>query len=301
MPLTVLLASAIAARGKDPDEAALLAALADRGLDARPAAWDDPDVDWAAADLVVLRSTWDYAERLEEFLGWLDRVAAVTRLRNPADVVRWNVDKRYLDELAAAGVAVVPTRFAAPGEPLELPTDRPAVVKPAVAAGSRDAILASPDHPGDTARARAHAARLHAEGRTVMLQPHVASVDARGETAVIHLAGAYSHAVAKGAMLSPGARPIDGLFAPERLARREPTPAELDAAERTLAAAGRRLGRDPGELLYARVDVVEADDGSPQVLELEVTEPSLFLRYATGSVDRLADAIAAAARGAVTR
>ncbi|MFO8075226.1 MAG: hypothetical protein R6T85_03820 [Egibacteraceae bacterium] len=286
MPPRVALATARAAWGLDPDEPALLAALAGTGVEAAPVAWDDPHADWAAWDLVVLRSTWDYAERREAFLAWAERVEAATRLANPLAVVRANTDKRYLAALAAAGVPVVDTAFFAPGEEVVLPERGEAVVKPAVSAGSRDTLRT---RPGERERPLALARRLHAEGRTVMVQPYVASVDVRGETAVCYLDGAFSHAVAKGPILPPGADVIDGLHAPEDLASREPTAAERAVADAALAAL------DAEGLLYARVDVVDGADEAPEVLEVELTEPSLFLRYAAGSVERFAAAIAARA------
>ncbi len=292
IPPRVALATARAAWGIDPDEPALLAALAETGVEAAPVAWDDAGADWGAWDLVVLRSTWDYAERREAFLAWAGRVEAATTLLNPVEVVRANTDKRYLATLASAGVPVVDTAFFEPGEEVTLPEHDEAVVKPAVSAGSRDTLRT---WPGERTRPLALAERLHAEGRTVMVQPYVASVDERGETAVCYLDGAFSHAVAKGPILPPGADVIDGLHAPEDLAARAPTATEravADAALDTLDAAG---------LLYARVDLVDDADGRPRVLEVELTEPSLFLRYAEGSVERFAEAIAARARAHARR
>ena len=287
MPPRVALATARAAWGLDPDEPALLAALAEAGVEAEPQAWDDPDADWAAFDLVVLRSTWDYAERRAAFLDWAERVEAATTLANPLEVVRANTDKRYLATLAAAGVPVVDTAFFAPGEEVVLPEHGEAVVKPAVSAGSRDTLRT---WPGERERPLALAERLHAEGRTVMVQPYVASVDERGESALCYLDGAFSHTVAKGAILPPGADVIDGLHAAEDLAAREATEAERAVADAALDVL------DADGLLYARVDLVDAADGTPEVLEVELTEPSLFLRYAEGSVERFARAIAAHAR-----
>lgn len=283
MPPRIALATARAAWGVDPDEPVLLRALGEVGAEAQPAAWDDPSVDWARYDLVVLRSTWDYAERREAFLAWLDGVARATRVENPPPVVRANTHKGYLAHLAAEGVAVVPTAFAAPGEPLARWPDGPFVVKPAVSAGSRDTLRCA---PGERERPAALAARLHAEGRTVMVQPYVGSVDDRGETAVCFIDGTLSHAIAKGPILEPGSDVIDGLHAPEQLAPRQARPAERAVADAALAALGAQ------RLLYARVDVVDDDDGSPMVLEVELTEPSLFLREAPGAPQRFAAAIA---------
>ena len=91
----------------DEDERRLIDALSALGATARPVVWDDPTVDWASFDAVVLRATWDYSRRIEEFIAWTRRVAAATSLFNPADVVEWNTDKRYLTDLAAAGVPIV--------------------------------------------------------------------------------------------------------------------------------------------------------------------------------------------------
>ena len=117
----------------DDDAAPLIAKLEAHGVHAVSAVWDDAAVDWGGFDLVVLRSTWDYAERRDEFLAWIGQLP---RVLNAPAVVRWNTDKRYLAELASAGVAVVPTTFVEPGQAL---TERPGrfVVKPAVSAGGR--------------------------------------------------------------------------------------------------------------------------------------------------------------------
>jgi hypothetical protein len=99
----------------DPDLPGLHRALLATGADADVVCWDDPDLDWAGYDLAVIRSTWDYTLRTGAFLAWAERCAALTTLANPPGVVRWNADKRYLGELAAAGVPVVPTRYLPPG------------------------------------------------------------------------------------------------------------------------------------------------------------------------------------------
>ncbi len=266
----------------------LAAALAAAGAAAEPAVWDDDGIDWSTYDAVVVRSTWDYAERLEEFLDWVDRVAPVTRLLNPAATMRWSTDKRYLADLAAAGVPVVDSTFLAPGEGDEHPwLGQPHVVKPSVGAGSRGALRLGADQPR---RSREHVRALQAEGRTVLVQPYVASVDTHGESALVHLDGVLSHTLRKGPLLTAGAGLVEGLFAQEEMTPREPTPAERDVARAALAAVpGAGSGEPP---LYARVDLLAADDG-PVVLELELVEPSLFLEHVAGSADKVAAAIVA--------
>ena len=272
----------------DDEGRLLLGALAGRDVDAVPAVWDDADVDWASYDLVVVRSTWDYAERLPEFLGWIDRVGAATRLLNPPGLMAWSTDKRYLADLASAGVPTVPSTFLVPGDGDDHPwLGEPHVVKPSVGAGSRGALRLGAD---EADRSRAHVRTLQAEGRTALVQPYVASVDTHGESALVHLDGVLSHALRKGALLTAGAGLVEGLFAQEEMSPREATGAEREVAAAALAA----MPVPPGDEapLYARVDLLLGDDG-PLVLELELVEPSLFLEHVVGTAERFAGAIRA--------
>jgi hypothetical protein len=283
---SVLLASCAPASGKDEDEPLLLAALADAGLTAGVADWADPSVDWAAADAVVVRSTWDYAPRRDEFLAWAQRVDAATRLFNPADVLIWNTDKRYLRELAEAGLPVVPTAWATGAGELPAALDRwdDLVVKPTVSAGARDTARF---RPGE--EAGPFAAAILATGRSVMVQPYLARLDAEGETGLIYLDGGFSHAFRKGALLA-GAALGPGLYAEEEIEPRVATPAQRAIGDAVLTLTTERTGTAP---LYARVDLVPGPDGEPVLLELELTEPSLFLTADDGAAARVAAAIAA--------
>jgi glutathione synthase/RimK-type ligase-like ATP-grasp enzyme len=249
-----------------------------------PAVWDDPAVDWDAFDLVVVRSTWDYPERRDAFVAWAQ---SVPRLANPAPAIAWNTDKRYLGELAAAGLPTVPTTFVAPGERYAAPDAPELVVKPTVSAGARDTQRYA---ASETDAAAAHVRRLHATGRTAMVQPYLDGVDAAGETALLYLGGAFSHAIRKGPLLVPGGEPPGGLFAPEDIRPRQPSRDEQALADRVVAAMRDRWG----QLLYVRVDLLPDPGGAPTIVEIELTEPSLFLSRAQGAPERLADAIAAA-------
>ena len=283
----VLLATCARLPNGDEDGAALVAALASCGVQARWAVWDDPSVDWSR-DLTVLRSTWDYTVRRTEFLQW---TAAVPRLLNPAELVVWSSDKRYLADLEAAGLPVVATRFAAPGEPVQLPVAGTSefVVKPSVGAGSRGAGRFTADA---REAALAHAGTLHADGRTVLVQPYLAAVDTAGETALVYVDGVFSHAIRKGPMLPAGtAHGLTGtdLFVPEAIQARDPDPAELAVGGRVLEFVTERSGAAP---LYARVDLLPAP-GGPVVVELELVEPSLFLGFADTAAKTFAAAVAA--------
>ena len=284
--MTVALVTAAVARDLDDDLPPLGAALARRGIAHDVVDWDDASIAWAGYDLAVVRSVWDYVHRREEFLDWAGRAAALTALRNPPAILRWSSDKRYLDDLARAGVPVVPTAFAAPREAMAWPEAEEVVVKPAVSAGSIDTER-YPEPSRDAAAA--HVARLHAAGRTAMAQPYMSAVDGAGETAVVHLGGALSHAVRKGPMLVPGREVVGDLFLKEDIAPAAATPEEVAVAEAALAA----VPGGAGDLLYARVDLVPGPDGAPLVIELELLEPSLFLAHVAGAADRLAAAVAA--------
>ena len=276
-----------AGEGVDTEDQALLdRALADLGIASELVAWDAPDVAWDRYDLVVVRSTWDYTERLGEFLAWAEQVP---RLANPASVLAWNTNKRYLADLAAAGVPTVPTAFLAAGDELVVPDAAHLVVKPSVGAGSMGAEKFA---AADLLAAQAHLYRLVADGSVAMVQPYLGRVEAEAETGIVLIDGTPSHAIAKGAMLVVSELDRSGLFRAEAIEPRVPSDAELAVAKAAMEAAGQILGLD-GPLLYARVDLLPTDEG-PVVIELELTEPSLFLATAPDAADRLAGAIARA-------
>lgn len=259
-----------AARELDTDLPLLIAELPE----ARIVTWDDPAVDWSAFGAVVIRSTWDYHAHLAQFLDWAARVAAVTALWNPPPLIDWNVDKRYLLELAANGIPIVPTRIVDVGD--ELPPCRgDIVVKPSVGAGSIG-VRRFEDDPGG---AYEHIDVLHARGAVAMVQEYISAVDTHGETGMVFIGGDYSHAFRKEPILTSTIQLEGGLFARERTAATTPSAAELAVAERVVASLPATA--------YARVDLLPTADG-PVLLELEVIEPSLFLHLDPGSPARAA-------------
>jgi glutathione synthase/RimK-type ligase-like ATP-grasp enzyme len=289
MSLQLALATAVPAFALDEDLPLLLAACGRAGIDVAVLAWDDPTVSWARFDAVLLRSTWDYTARLAAFLAWCDRASGLTRLVNPPSVVRWNTDKRYLGELVRAGAPVIPCHFLAPGDdPAKLPMLDELVVKPTVGAGSRGArrFVAA-----ERAQAIAHARTLLDSGLHVLAQPYLTQVDEAGETALLYFGGEFSHAIRKAPLLRRGGDATRALFAAEHIGAREPSKSEH-------AAAGRVLSALPFPMpLYARVDLLPSADG-PLLLELELTEPSLFLGHGDGAADRLVAALLAHLRDA---
>jgi hypothetical protein len=275
----VALATCAALPDLDSDDALLAARLRALGVDVVTPAWDDPAAYWGAVDLVVVRSTWDYVDRLPEFLSWC---AAVPRLANPADVLAWNTDKRYLRDLEAAGVPVVPTRWLEPGDDHAPPAGEH-VVKPVVSAGARDTVRCAAGEDSTP-----HVRRLLDAGRAVMVQPYLAAVDAEGETALVYVDGRFSHAARKDPVLAPGAGHPDDVA----LTARTPSRAQVAVAEAALAAVPAA-----GRLLYARVDLLPGPDDAPLLGELELTEPSLLLGTDPGAAGRLSDAVLRRAAG----
>ncbi len=269
----------------------LVPALERAGAEVSIEVWDEPAVAWHAYDRVVVRWVWDYTHRPAAFLDWADSVG--DRLRNRPPVLRWNSDKSYLAELGAAGLPVVDTRLVAPGDPLpELEGE--VVVKPTVSAGARDTGRFG---PSAHRQARALLERITGAGRTAMVQPYLASVAERGETAIVMVAGRESHVLRKGAVLAADEEaPLSDHELGQAAVMLDPDlvrPGEANAAERALAArviehVAARFDEPP---LYARVDMLTNSAGTPVLLELEASEPALYLSAAPGSAARLAEAI----------
>jgi len=288
--LNIALVTARPARGLDEDEPPLHLALQKAGCNVQIVEWDDAKVDWASFDLALLRSAWDYAERVAEFLAWVERAAKLTHVLNPLPVVRWNTDKHYLVQLSNAGVPVVPSTFVEPGEDagraiqafLAAHAHAEIVVKPAIGAGSRDTARHRRGEPGP---AVAHVRRLLDAHRSVLLQPYLERVDRDGETALMFFEGRFSHAIRKGPLLPPGGTATTGLFAAETITPRVPGADEMRVAEQVVAAI------PFGTPLYARIDLIRGDKGAPCLLELELTEPSLFFGHAAESAEKFAGAV----------
>ena len=292
----IALVTAAVSRDLDEDLPILGAALERAGTQFHVVNWHD-EVDWAAYSAVFLRSPWDYHLRRDEFLAWMRSVSRVTRVFNPCDVVEWNSDKRYLGDLVSAGIRVVSTRFVASADESlvrdvldEFGND--IVVKPSISAGShdtlryRDASLAL----GDVV---SHVARIVTAGAVAMVQPYESGIDERGETGMVWLNGELSHAFRKGAILAAEPDMGNGLYAAEDIASRAASSEEIALGELIMEFLRHRFGEEP---LYARVDVIPDNAGRPQLMELELVEPSFFLAYAPGADDRVASAFTNAQR-----
>ncbi len=279
--IDVALASCHVLPEPDPDQAPIEAAIAATGLSVATWAWDDPSVDWSRARCVVLRATWNYPWMLGQFTEWLDRVSKQAKLLNPAGLVRWNMHKRYLLDLADAGVPTTPTAVLPRGAGTSLESLLAArgwsdvVVKPAVSAGSFRTLRV---RPGELEAGEAHLLAL-LEERDVLVQPYLKSVEGHGERALVWIDGQVTHAIRKTVRwqgedesVSDGAMPI--------------SEAEHALADLAIAAA-----REHGEPLYARIDMAPGDDGAPILMELELIEPSLFFPQGPAGLARYAAAL----------
>jgi len=256
----------------------LRAAFERLGVDTEVVAWGS-GVDWARFDGVLIRHTWDYIFDRDGFLAWAEEGAATTRLANPVAVLRWNTDKRYLRELEQAGVRIVPTIWVDAGERIPDVEWPDFVVKPSVSAGAR---LSARYRKGDDIAG--HVERIHATGAAAMLQPYVGTKDGRHETGTYVFGGEVSHAISKAPVLADVRSPLDDLSGGSH---QLVGPAAVDPrlADHALAV----LASAP-PVLYARVDTVRDDAGEPLLMELEVTEPFLFLEHAPEGADRFARA-----------
>jgi glutathione synthase/RimK-type ligase-like ATP-grasp enzyme len=246
----------------DPDEDLLLAALAAAGIEATMRDWRDAGA-WETAAPTLVRSTWDYVHHVDAFRAWIGRSGAAAPLWNPADVMLGNLHKRYLLDLAARGVPVIPTLLVERGRPADVAALAAArgwddvVIKPAVGAGSFETHRAAAASPAAAATCR----RIAAD-RDLLVQPYLPSVAGYGERALVWIDGEFTHAVRKSPRFAADE---------ERVSEALPiAPAERAVGEAAIAAVRDRL-------LYARVDVAPGPTGEPLVMELELVEPSLFL------------------------
>jgi glutathione synthase/RimK-type ligase-like ATP-grasp enzyme len=264
----------------DPDEALLLGALHGASLEASVLAWDDDSVQdsFAAQDLVVLRSTWNYYERVDDFVAWAARIGTATRVLNPPRIVAWNAKKTYLAELEKSGVDIVPTEFVHRGQERDVISVfaehgwEQVVIKPVVSAGSfrtehfsREELLAAQEFLDG----------LVAD-RDAMVQQWMPSVQTYGERSLVWIDGEITHAIRKTPRFAGGVEQVSG---------------EVPIADDERAFAERALAPFASELLYARVDMVRDATGVLRIMELELIEPSLFFQQSPRALARFVAAI----------
>ena len=263
----------------------LTEALQARGIAARRVDWAREDVDWGAFAAVVLRTPWDYFERFDAFSAWLDRIAAHPCVLNDPSTLRWNIDKHYLADLEAAGVAVVPTVFVERGEGRALADAmaelgaEAAVYKPTVSGAARETYRV---RPGAVAEHAGRFATLTTE-RAMMVQPFLPAIVEHGEVTVVAMSGRPTHALRKRAKAG------DFRVQDDHGGTLHPHTATADELALTEAALAVR-GEVP---VYGRVDMVRDPQGIARVMELELIEPELWLRLHHPAAEAFAEGIAA--------
>jgi glutathione synthase/RimK-type ligase-like ATP-grasp enzyme len=265
-----------------PDDRLLQESLSRSGHTAEPVIWNSPAVDWSLYDAVLIRTTWDYTEQIEEYLAWADHVhSGGIQILNDVDLIRWNYDKRYLKQLEDAGARIVPTRWVTPnGNPsltheLDSLGNCRAVIKPVISASARRSYVVPTDH-ADEFELQFATILKHSPA---MVQPYLTSIESEGELSLLFIDSIFSHAVRK--VPAKG----DWRTQPEygsRVSIETPDPGALSAARMAAKAV-------PGDPLYTRVDIAWYE-GQPCVMELEVIEPALYLGWSPGSADQLAHA-----------
>jgi glutathione synthase/RimK-type ligase-like ATP-grasp enzyme len=267
------------------DDGLLQAALGRRGFSSVRVDWADPDVDWSRFRCAVFRTTWDYFDRLAEFTPWLSRAEVRTVLCNPAPTVRWNMDKHYLADLEARGVPVVPSRFVERGttatvaDLLAETGWAEAVVKPCVSGAARHTYRVN----RTTAAGLDSVVRQLLAAESLILQPFQEDIVRGGEDTLMVFGGKYSHAVRK--VAKPGDFRVQDDHG-GTVHEYRPTAEQIVLAERAAAAC------HPVPA-YGRVDMVRDNDGRLAVMELELIEPELWLRFHPPAAETFADALAA--------
>lgn len=253
----------------DVDEALTLAAFRAAGHEVELLPWNGPGTPVERFDLCILRSPWDYIWHLDAFDAFLQRAADCTRLFNPLPAVRWNLHKRYLAEMEAAGLTVTPTVFVSQGgADMAEANERwrswgDVVVKPCVSAAS----FATRRFAADEHDAAAAFLSSLVQERDAMVQPYVSTVERSGEKAFICIDGRLTHGIVKRARFSGEDEQVSPAF--------EPTAHEFAFVAATLSCIPPELSQD---LLYARVDVFDNGRGGLMLSELELIEPSLFFK-----------------------
>ncbi|MEP0367948.1 MAG: hypothetical protein ABJN36_19030 [Cyclobacteriaceae bacterium] len=263
----------------------LAAALAQYNCEAERVNWADPHYDWSSVDYAVFRSTWDYFYRFSDFLSWIDRVADSIKTINPMELVRWNMDKHYLQDLADREVRIVPTRYVEAGEQTTLKavfaegSYSRAIIKPAVSGTARHTYLI------DRGNVDAHEEvfkKLISE-ECMLVQPFLKNIAERGEVSFVVFDGKFSHAVLKKA--KAGDFRVQSDFGG--------TVEQYQASKREVEFAEHAVAVCELQPVYARVDVAWDDQGEMSLVELELIEPDMWLRQNEGSAERFAAAIAA--------
>jgi glutathione synthase/RimK-type ligase-like ATP-grasp enzyme len=252
----------------DVEHNGLMDFLKQKGLDIRKEDWDDERVDWKQYQCIILKSPWDYVEKMELFDEWLKKIESLNiLLLNPANIVRWNSDKHYLKDIAAANLKVLPTEFLEAGEKFDqqkyfaaFATSK-VVVKPCVSGASKNTFVVTRDSTG-----KIDTINKLLEQEAMMVQPFMPQINDEGEWSFLFFSGEFSHALLK--------TPASGDFRCQEQFGGSVTRKYPD--EKQLAAAKEYVDQFAKGCLYARVDGLMIE-GTFYLMELELIDPYLFL------------------------
>lgn len=258
-------------------------ALEEKGLKVERRSWSDPEFDWNETSSVLFRTNWDYFDRFAEFFDWVQKTAEHTRFINSLNILNWNIDKHYLEDLGKKGVPIVPTRFIPRGSLLSLSELHNltgwnhTVVKPAIGGAARHTFQITQQNMDEVEE---HLKQFMKE-EDFMLQPFQYSIPDEGEISLMIFGGVYSHAVLKKA--KPGDFRVQDDFGGtvhDHIASKE----EIELGLQAVKAC-------PEKPAYARVDIMKDNEGNMAVSELELIEPELWFRKKPESARLMADAV----------
>jgi len=261
----------------------VIKALENKGMSVIRVDWADENFDWSSAKTAIFRTTWDYFDRFDEFISWINNTKSQLSFINSVELILWNIDKHYMQDLAAQGVNIPETRFIESGEQISLNEIlsatgwNDAILKPAISASARHTYRIN---PGNCSKLESVYQSL-IQTEAMLLQPFQNSVLERGEIALMFFEGKYSHAILKTA--KKGDFRVQSEFG-GTVQDHIPTQAEITLGEQVLQACNSMP-------VYARVDIIEDNNGILAVAELELIEPELWFRYTPEAAESFADAV----------
>jgi len=258
-------------------------ALESRGLKVWRTNWDNPDFDWSSTRYILFRTTWDYFNRFDEFKVWLESVSKKTELINSESIIKWNIDKFYLEDLSKKGIRIPPTIFIKPkdnrtlSEIIDTSGWSEVILKPAISGGARHTYRIKADH----AQEFEGIYQTLIKSEAMLLQEFQHQIMEKGEVAFMVFGGKYSHAILKKGKSGDFRVQDDfGGTVHEYVASHQ----EIVFAEQVVAAC-------TSLPVYARVDVLWDNNNEPSLSELELIEPEMWFRNHKPAADSMANAL----------
>tara|TARA_B100001057_G_scaffold468613_1_gene527984 strand:- start:396 stop:1286 length:891 start_codon:yes stop_codon:yes gene_type:complete len=265
------------------EEQLLKSALENQGLTVNITYWNNPSYDWSKTRSLIFRTIWDYFERFDEFLLWLEEVRYKTQLINSYELVKWNIDKHYLKELSEKGIQIVPTYFAKKNseitlaEIIESQQWKDVVIKPAISASAYKTFKILEE----TVNSNEKLFNDLLNQRDMLVQPYINTIEKLGEASLIVIDGKFTHAILKKA--KPGDFRVQDDFG-GTVHDYVPTKKEIGFAEMIIEKC-------KAKPLYGRVDIIWDSEKNAYLSELEIIEPELWLRNYPKSAESIAEAV----------